>query len=105
MRVYFAHAAICVRSWIVASGCTTVQHDARIRRQAEAVVWGALAAPSPAMRERATRIVADVADPLLDRGLGTRMGDPQPSVRATAAVALGAADAARRRGPARDPRR
>jgi HEAT repeat protein len=73
---------------VVASGCTAVQHDARIRRQCEAVVWGALAAPSPEMRQHATRIVADVADPLLDRGLGARLGDAAPAVRATAAVAL-----------------
>ena len=65
-----------------------MQPDARIRRQAEAVVWGAMAAPSPSVRQRATRIAAEVADPLLDRGLGPRMSDPSPSVRATAAVAV-----------------
>jgi len=65
-----------------------MQNDARIRRQAEAVVWSAMAAPAPALREQATRIAADVADPMLDRGLGARLVDPSPSVRATAAVAL-----------------
>lgn len=78
-------------AWVLlslAGGCATMQDDARVRRQAEAVVWGAMAAPSADVRERATRITADVADPLLDRGLGARLGDPSPSVRATAAVAL-----------------
>ena len=65
-----------------------MQDDARVRRHAEAVVWGAMSAPSPELRVRATRITADVADPLLDRGLGARLGDPSPSVRAIAAGAL-----------------
>jgi HEAT repeat protein len=71
-----------------ACGCSTMQQDARVRRQAEAVVWGALSAPSAVLRQHATRIAADVADPLLDRGLGPRMSDPSPAVRATAAVAM-----------------
>src|SRR5437899_430501 len=69
-------------------GCSAMQQDARVRRQAEAVVWGAMSAPSPSVREHDTRIAADVADPLLDRGLGPRMSDPSPPVRATAAVAM-----------------
>ncbi len=72
----------------VAAGCTSMQKDARIQRQAEEVVWREMAAPSPAVREHATRIAADVADPRLDPGLGPRLGDPSPAVRATAAVAL-----------------
>ncbi len=78
-------------AWVLlglTAGCASLGDDARVRRQAEGVVWGAMAAPSPELRVQATRIVADVADPLLDRGLGTRLGDPSPSVRATAAVAL-----------------
>ncbi|HEY2747578.1 MAG TPA: hypothetical protein VGL86_23315, partial [Polyangia bacterium] len=78
-------------AWVLlglTAGCASVGDEARIRRQAEAVVWGAMAAPSPELRVTATRIAADVADPLLDRGLGARLGDPSPSVRATAAVAL-----------------
>ena len=77
----------CVLLSLVA-GCASMQQDARVRRQAEAVVWGAMSAPSPALRAQATRIAADVADPLLDRGLGPRMSDPSPTVRATAAVAM-----------------
>jgi HEAT repeat protein len=73
---------------VVASGCSALQRQARVRHEAEAVVWSAMGAPSAELREHATRIVADVADPTLDRGLGTRLGDPSPSVRATAAVAL-----------------
>ncbi|HXU72882.1 MAG TPA: HEAT repeat domain-containing protein [Polyangia bacterium] len=72
----------------LAAGCASTGNEARVRRQAESVVWGAMASPSPTMRERATRITADVADPLLDRGLGARLADPSASVRATAAVAL-----------------
>ncbi|HSN32370.1 MAG TPA: HEAT repeat domain-containing protein, partial [Ideonella sp.] len=70
------------------AGCASVQRDARVRHEAEKVVWSAMGAPSEALREHATRIVADVADPRLDRGLGVRLGDPSPSVRAIAAVAL-----------------
>ena len=65
-----------------------MQQDARLRRQAEAVVWGGLSAQQAEVREHATRIAADVADPLLDRALGPRMSDPSASVRATAAVAM-----------------
>lgn len=72
----------------LAAGCTTMQRDARIRHEAEAVVWSAMGAPAAEVRVHATRIVADVADPTLDRGLGARLGDPSPAVRATAAVAL-----------------
>ncbi|MGZ3429072.1 MAG: HEAT repeat domain-containing protein [Polyangia bacterium] len=72
----------------LACGCSAMQQDARLRRQAEAVVWGAMSAPSAEVREHATRIAADVADPLLDRGLGPRMSDPSAPVRATAAVAM-----------------
>lgn len=72
----------------LAAGCTSLQRQARIRHEAEVVVWSAMIAPSPDVRRHATRIVADVADPTLDRGLGQRLGDPSPSVRATAAVAL-----------------
>lgn len=79
----FACVVVCL-----AAGCTSLQQQARVRRQAEAVVWSAMSAPSPGVRAHATRIVADVADPTLDRGLGARLGDPSPSVRATAAVAL-----------------
>ena len=84
MRTLLASLAIVALS----SGCTAMQREAHIRHEAEAVVWSAMAASSAATREHATRIVADVADPTLDRGLGTRLGDPSPSVRATAAVAL-----------------
>lgn len=72
----------------LAAGCTSMQRQARIRHEAEGVVWSAMSAPSPDVRRHATRIVADVADPTLDRGLGQRLGDSSPSVRATAAVAL-----------------
>ena len=78
-------------AWVLlglTAGCASLQDDARVRRQAEGVVWGAMAAPSSELRVEATRIVADVSDPLLDRGLGARLGDPSPSVRATAAAAL-----------------
>jgi len=78
-------------AWVLiglTAGCASVGDDARVRRQAESVVWGAMAAPSPELRVEATRIAADVADPMLDRGLGARLGDPSPSVRATAAAAL-----------------
>jgi HEAT repeat protein len=45
-------------------------------------------AHNAAEREHAARIAADVADPLLDRGLAARLGDAAPTVRATAAAAL-----------------
>ncbi|HEX6835598.1 MAG TPA: HEAT repeat domain-containing protein, partial [Polyangia bacterium] len=79
---------IAVALLALAAGCTTMQREARVRHEAEAVVWSAMGAPAPEVRAHATRIVADVADPTLDRGLGPRLGDPSPSVRATAAVAL-----------------
>jgi len=72
----------------LAAGCTSLQKEARVRRQAEAVVWSAMNAPDARVRAHATHVTADVADPTLDRGLGTRLGDPSPAVRATAAVAL-----------------
>lgn len=65
-----------------------MRDEARLKRRAESVVWGALAAPSTETRMAAARIAADVADPVLDRGLAARLGDPAPTVRATAAVAL-----------------
>ncbi|MDB4964654.1 MAG: putative phosphohydrolase, partial [Myxococcales bacterium] len=72
----------------VACGCASMKQEARLRGRAEAVVAGALEADSPALRVQAARIAADVADPLLDRRLAARLGDRDPTVRATAAVAL-----------------
>jgi HEAT repeat protein len=77
---------VCVLALV--SGCSSMQRQARIRHEAEAVVWSEMASPSAEVRQHATRIVALVADPTLDPGLGPRLGDPSPSVRATAAVAL-----------------
>jgi HEAT repeat protein len=72
----------------VATGCASLREEAQLKRQAESVVWGALQAPNVDEREHAARIAADVADPLLDRGLAARLADPAATVRATAAVAL-----------------
>ena len=67
----------------LAAGCTSLQQEARVRREAESVVWTAMSAPDARVRAHATRVTADVADPTLDRGLGARLGDPSPAVRAT----------------------
>ena len=65
-----------------------MRQEARLRGQAEAVVAGALESNAPALRAQAARIAAEMADPLLDRGLAARLGDPDAGVRATAAAAL-----------------
>jgi HEAT repeat protein len=72
----------------VVSGCAAMGDEARLKHRAESVVWSALAAPASALRLQAARIAADVADPLLDRGLLARLDDASPTVRATAAAAL-----------------
>jgi HEAT repeat protein len=68
----------------------------RLKQTAEVVVWQALAAPDARVRERATRIAADLADPALDQQLGARLIDEDARVRAVAAAAFAAQlDAAR----------
>ena len=48
------------------SGCATLPHEARVKRQAESIVWGALGDHAPALRLRATRVaIARRGDPLL----------------------------------------
>jgi HEAT repeat protein len=73
---------------VVACGCASLREEVQLRQRAEAVVAGALESPSPALREQAARVAADVADPLLDQSLGAHLGDPSPVVRAMAAAAL-----------------
>jgi HEAT repeat protein len=72
----------------VVSGCATLPDQARIKRRAESIVWGALGDPDPALRLRATRLASELGDPLLARGLDARLADAAPAVRVTAAVAL-----------------
>jgi HEAT repeat protein len=70
---------------VLAAGCATASPA---RRQAEEVVWRSLSARDAGERVEATRIVVEVADPALDRGLPARLADPDPTVRALAASAL-----------------
>jgi HEAT repeat protein len=58
------------------------------RRAAEEVVWRSLSSTDVGERREATRITAEVADPILDRGLAERLDDGDPVVRATAAAAM-----------------
>lgn len=76
-----------------AAGCATTPYaklpnQRAVRAHAEAVVWKAMFEGTPGERAQATRIAAEVADPVLDRGLGARLEDPDPVVRAIAAVSL-----------------
>jgi len=70
--------------------------DRRVRQAAERLVADALCSRDPAERVRAARLIADVADPTLDRLLPPLLVDADARVRAFAAVALASqADAAR----------
>jgi HEAT repeat protein len=62
--------------------------DPGLTRRAESVVWKSMQSPDGVERLRATRLAAELADPALDRALPPRLVDPDPQVRAVAAVAL-----------------
>src|SRR5688572_16596454 len=70
---------------LMVAGCATASTE---RRQAERVVLKALESPDPRERTQATRLVVEVADPVLDPLLALRLGDEDPRVRAVAAAAL-----------------
>src|SRR5258708_31430336 len=70
------------------AGCATMKDAARKQQRAEDVVACGLAARAADERLQATRIAAEVADPVLDPLLAERLGDGDATVRATAAVAL-----------------
>src|SRR4051794_214438 len=63
--------------------------DRRVRQAAESLIAEALRSDHPAAeRVRAARVIADVADPTLDRLLPPLLVDGDARVRAFAAVAL-----------------
>lgn len=77
-----------MRNVLLMTLCVGCAGPSANRHAAEEVVWRSLSASDVGERREATRITAEVADPVLDRGLAARLDDGDPVVRATAAAAM-----------------
>ncbi|HUS63241.1 MAG TPA: hypothetical protein VMZ28_01820 [Kofleriaceae bacterium] len=88
-----------------------VRYDRQLKERAETAILRGLASADVAERLQATRIAVELADPAIDPALPPRLTDPDPRIRALAAVALSGHESAQRvlllalSGPDADARR